>query len=156
MTRSQVTTILLPLVGLVAVLAIGFGGAALLEVEATYDAQTLEVALAVYWMPLTAMLTTLLTAGGLLWLLWRVMTHGPRSRLVAVIYLLVGFFGLLYSPLAVWMVYVGTPFELPLPFWTTTILDYTSLFSHAAGGAAMAGLLMLVLPSATPSASSRQ
>ena len=146
MTTTQVKTILVPLVGLVAVLATGFGGQVLIGAEGRYNSVYFDPRFPLVVMPLTSMLTALLTVGALLWLFWWVMTQAPRCRLVAVIYLVVGLVGLNYTYLYFGTGYMGLPFSLPLPSWASSILGFDSQFSHSAAGAAMAGLLMLVLP----------
>jgi len=145
MTTTQVKTILVPLVGLVAVLATGFGGQALFGAEVRYNALYFDLRISLVAGPLTMVLTTLLSLGALLWLFWWVMAQTPRSRLVAAIYLVVGLFCVSYFFLCSGLAYLRWLF-LPMPFWLSPIVVYDSMFTHVAGGAAVAGLLMLVLP----------
>ena len=145
MTRTWVTTVFLPLAGLVTVLAIGFGGEALYSAPMWKYYTYVEFNLQYHVLPATAALTTLLSTAVLLMLFWKVFLQTPRLQGMAVVYLAVGVMVNLYQPLRIWgLIFFGI---YPLwPDWAWRILATNTLFTNSAWELAALGLIVLLLP----------
>ncbi len=146
MKPNRLKAVLVPLLGLIVVLGLAFSGQALFDAESRYNAQHLVLSFSLVVMPLTALFSTLFSTGALLGLFWYVLQQPARPRLVGVSYLAVGLVGANYYLLAFWMGRVGLVLIPPSLLWEYTIVAPNSVFTIVAGGVAMAGLLMLVLP----------
>ncbi len=145
MTRTRVTTVFWPLAGLVAVLAIGFGGEALYSAPMWKHETYVEFNQQYNVLPATAALTTVLSTAVLLVLFWRVFLQTPRLQVMAVVYLAVGVMVNLYQPLRFWgFIFFGI---YPLwPDWAWRILAPKTLFTNSAWELAALGLIVLLLP----------
>jgi hypothetical protein len=145
MKGDRMKTIVVPLAGLVLALGLAFAGQVILTAEVNYNAVHFLASFIVAVMPLTALLTTLSAAGALLAAFGYVLRQPARSRLVAVVYLAVGIIGTLYYIIPFWVGQLGLSMYT-WPLWANDALGPNSAFTYTAGAAAMAGLLMLVLP----------
>ena len=145
MRPGRVPSMFFPLVGLIVVLAMTFGGEALFEYLVRLNAQLFDSRLSLVVHPWLAVLMPLLSTGAIILLFWGVMTRAARSRVIGVIYLIVGF---LLAASLILRVYVSKylGLSLPLPFWVVTVLDPNTLFTDTAAGIAAAGLAILLLP----------
>ena len=145
MGQKRLSSTLLPLLGLIVVLAISFGGEMLFEALGRLNVQLFDITLTLFVLPWFAVLMTLLSTGAVLLLFWGIMTKPPRSRLVGITYLVVGFLGVAYWILRVYASrYLGL--NLPLPLWASTVIAPNTPFAYIAGGMAVIGLFVLLRP----------
>jgi hypothetical protein len=143
MNRKWVPSILMPLVGLVIVLAIAYGCEILNESLLARNARLFDLTLTMIILPWSFILTTLLTTGITILLFWFVTIRTSRSKLVGVIFLIVGLFLVTFEIL---FLYAGQRFTLFWPYFIGKTLDPNSLVFHTAAGIAISGLFMLLLP----------
>jgi hypothetical protein len=134
MNRKFSSSVILPLVGMMIILALAYGFDILIktlkEQNAYYSLDDILL-----W---TYAATNLLLNGALLLLFWRIMTKTTRSIWVGVIYLAVGMY--LVISLGLYR-FTGNLFYPPIP---------GSLLFYSIGGIGLIGLLLLILPRVTP------
>lgn len=134
MNRKFSSSVILPLVGMMIILALAYGFDILIktlkEQNAYYSLDDILL-----W---TYAATNLLLNGALLLLFWRIMTKTTRSIWVGVIYLAVGMY--LVISLGLYR-FTGNLFYPPVP---------GSLLFYSIGGIGLIGLLLLILPRVTP------
>jgi hypothetical protein len=134
MNRKFSSSVILPLVGMMIILALAYGFDILIktlkEQNAYYSLDDILL-----W---TYAATNLLLNGALLLLFWRIMTKTTRSIWVGVIYLAVGMY--LVISLGLYR-FTGNFFYPPVP---------GSLLFYSMGGIGLIGLLLLILPRVTP------
>ena len=132
--RKFSSSVILPLVGMMIILALAYGFDILIktlkEQNAYYSLDDILL-----W---TYAATNLLLNGALLLLFWRIMTKTTRSIWVGVIYLAVGMY--LVISLGLYR-FTGNLFYPPVP---------GSLLFYSMGGIGLIGLLLLILPRVTP------
>jgi hypothetical protein len=145
MSPRRVSSIVFPLVGLIVVLAIAFGGEALFESLVQLNYRLFDITLSTIVLPWFAVLMPLLSAAGVILLFWGVMTRSSRPRLIGGIYLIVGFALVAGFILRVYAAkYLGL--NPPAPFLLVTVTAPNTFFTNTAGGIAAAGLCILLLP----------
>ena len=134
MNRKFSSSVILPLVGMMIILALAYGIDILIktlkEQNAYYSLDDILL-----W---TYAATNPLLNGALLLLFWRIMTKTTRSIWVGVIYLAVGMY--LVISLGLYR-FTGNLFYPPVP---------GSLLFYSIGGIGLIGLLLLILPRVTP------
>ena len=134
MNRKFSSSVILPLVGMMIILALAYGFDILIktlkEQNAYYSLDDILL-----W---TYAATNLLLNGALLLLFWGVMAKTTRSIWVGVIYFAVGMY--LVISLGLYR-FTGNLFYPPVP---------GSLLFYSIGGIGMIGLLLLILPRVTP------
>ena len=134
MNRKFSSSVILPLVGMMIILALAYGFDILIktlkEQNAYYSLDDILL-----W---TYAATNLLLNGALLLLFWGIMAKTTRSIWVGVIYFAVGMY--LVISLGLYR-FTGNLFYPPVP---------GSLLFYSIGGIGMIGLLLLILPRVTP------
>ena len=134
MNREFSSSVILPLVGMMIILALAYGFDILIktlkEQNAYYSLDDILL-----W---TYAATNLLLNRALLLLFWRIMTKTTRSIWVGVIYLAVAMY--LVISLGLYR-FTGNLFYPPVP---------GSLLFYSIGGIGLIGLLLLILPRVTP------
>jgi hypothetical protein len=143
MNRNWISSILIPLVGLLVVLAIAYGCERMNEALLALNARLFDLTLTMIIIPWSFILTTLLTTGIMMLLFWFVMIRTSRSRIIGLIFLIIGLFGVSFEIL---FLYAGQRFTLFWPFFIGKTLDPNSLVFHMAAGIAISGLFILLLP----------
>lgn len=147
MNRKWVTSILLPLIGMLVVLAIAYGFEILNETFLSRNAQLFNLTLTAIIIPWTVIISLLISSAAMILLFWFVMTCTSRSRLVGIIFIVIGFFLVTFEIL---YNYAGLVFQFGIPFYIHNVLAPNSLFTHIAGGVMIIGLFILVISKKTP------
>jgi len=131
MNRKLMSSVILPLVGMVIVLGLAYGFDILIKALKEQNSITFNLNFVLLWIYAA---TNLLVNGSLLLLFWGVMTRTTRSPWVGGVYLL-----------------VGIDMDVSLGFYRSVgYLFYRptigSCLFYAMGGMGMVGLLILILP----------
>lgn len=137
MNRKFSSSVILPLVGMMIILALAYGFDILIKTLKEQNGMTYS--LTVYILMWMYVATNLLVNGALLLLFWGIMTKTTRSIWVGVIYLAVGMF--LVISLLLYVYGITDIFYPPVP---------GSLLFYASSGIGMIGLFILILPRVTP------
>jgi hypothetical protein len=138
MSHKWVTSILLPLAGLVIILAFAYGCDQLSDALITYNSLVFDITVIKVILPITKLLSNLISMGGVLILFWMLMTRTPRLRLTGAIFFLVGFSLIAYN-----LLLVNLGGIIPFGLYMASALNPDSLFVHTAGGMAVIGLFIL-------------
>jgi uncharacterized membrane protein len=138
MKSKTFTSNILPLLGLILVLALAFCCDTWMQTLKTKNASTFTLTSIIY---LSYSITTLLVAGGLLSLFWILITKFPRNIGIGLIYLLAGIFMVLAFSL-----YFLVPFHGWLPNFIPEILKPNSYLFISGGFIGMIGLMLILLP----------
>jgi len=136
MNRKFSSSVILPLVGMMIILALAYGFDILIKTLKEQNGMTYSLDDILMW---TYVATNLLVNGALLLLFWGIMTKTTRSIWVGVIYLAVGMF--LVISLLLYVYGITDIFYPPVP---------GSLLFYASSGIGMIGLFILILPRVTP------
>jgi len=142
MNRKWISSILLPLVGVVAILAFAYGSDRLSDALNARISVYFDITDIMVTIPLIKLLSNLISMGGVLSIFWMVMTRTSRSRLTGVVFFLVGLFLVAFyfleHNLGRMLISIYIPFDANL--------TPDTLFTHTAGGIAVIGLFILFLP----------
>jgi len=145
MSRKWVSSIILPLIGLLLILGFAYGCDRLSDaiqrhISVYFDTTSIAIAL-----PLVKLFSTLISIAGIILLFWMVMTSTSRSRVTGAIFLVVGILLAAYYVLSLNLTRVmalSFPFIVPL--------GPDTLLVQAASGIAVVGLLILALRKSIP------
>lgn len=142
MNQKWISSYLLPLIGLVVVLGIAYGcnrwNQALIFEQAKY--LSISSIYNLFW---SFPLMTLACLGAVLFLFWLIMTRVDRSKVIGVIYMIVGLF-LVTIHLLYYQTFTN---GWVLPFFMSSSYNYQSSFLYfTGGGIVVIGLFMLILP----------
>jgi hypothetical protein len=137
MKHNWMSAWVLPILGLLLVLAVAYGGETWTQAIKARNSITIQPFLLLW----ATALVTLLVGAVLLLVFWAVMTRTPRPNWTGILYLIVGLF-VVFSTI----LYFTQALHWPAPF--PPVLIPGSLFYFTGGLVAMAGLFMLVLPRA--------
>jgi hypothetical protein len=147
MKRKWISSIFLPLLGMIFVLAFAYGGTVLNQALAAYGNRFLDVnmiAIAVW----TNALITFLSIGATILLFWEIMTHTIRSRWVGWIFLIVGLFLNLLPIIPILLYILFRIQSVGWGFIPTLLINPTpnSTLSITEAVVAVIGLLIIILP----------
>jgi hypothetical protein len=138
MKSKTFSSIILPLSGLIIVLALAYGCDTWIQTLKTINASTFRLTSILY---LSYSITTFLVAGGLLSLFWILMSKTPRNFGVGLIYLLAGI--LIVSGFSL---YYLVPIRSWLLLSLQTILKPTSYIFISGGFIGVTGLMLILVP----------
>ncbi|MDR3574008.1 MAG: hypothetical protein P4L50_09110 [Anaerolineaceae bacterium] len=148
MNRKRISSIFLPLLGMVLTLACGYGCSILNQALQYENGRSFQINLI---LPLSFALTGFLSTGAVILLFWGMMTRSSRSKWVGWIFTMTG--GILVALPNILFYNVGlfNDFKWGYPLFYSTFALIDSPYYEAKMGIILIGLLIMILPG-SPSA----
>jgi hypothetical protein len=147
MNRKWISSIFLPLLGMILTLACGYGCSILIQTLQNENGQNFQVDL---FLPLSYALIGFLSTGAVILLFWGIMTRTSRSKWTGWIFVIIGLSLIALPNFLFYNVGFFNAFKWGYPLFYSTFALIDSPYYEAKVGITLIGLLILILPG-TPS-----
>jgi hypothetical protein len=143
MNRKWISSVLLPLAGMVFTLAFAYGCSILDQALSAENSRTFQISLVP---PLSYALTGFLSMGAVILLFWGIMTRSSRSKWTGWIFVIIGLLLIALPNYLFYNVGLFNDFKWGYPLFYSTFALIDSPYYAAKVGVVLIGLLILILP----------